>query len=570
MDVFSLPYDLRIGVTGHRNLDGYQAVEDAVAGLLDHLQAVLDDQGQTPLRWMAFSALARGADRVVAKAVLRRSNSRVTAVLPFAASEYRNDFKEPADLEEFERLLGQASEVVTLQNIDDEADQEGAETNAISAGKIRNKGYLAAGQWVVDNCEILIAIWDGEPSRGMGGTAEVVEYALDQKKTVLWIDAKNPSVAVVRLRESGQGGTFPPQTSPLPDAIESLSPGFAELTEYNRPGVIAADELLSALKQEEEALYRSMREIGLDAGLLKPAIDQLLPRYVRADRLALRYQRRYLFAGRGLFYLAAMAVTLAVTQEVFFREQMWLSLLEFAAMAAAWLLHTSSRRRGDHEKWLRNRYIAERIRNGVFTVLVEEFPVPRSSQGDTPLPFYPGPQNWLVASLDRMIADTRQTIPAGIPFQLLKQFIVRKWIVDQRDWHDRNANRKTRSARRLRVAGTGLFFLTMVLVFLHIVNFGSHSATAPWLSLGKGIVFLAIVLPAWGAAAHAIATLLEFERIATRSRRMSQALTVIARQADLATGSNSLRAAVREAAKVIGIENHEWWILLSFRELVLV
>jgi hypothetical protein len=105
---------------------------------------------------------------------------------------------------------------------------------------------------------------------------------------------------------------------------------------------------------------------------------------------------------------------------------------------------------------------------------------------------------------------------------------------------------------------------------VHIVHFATHPVTPPRLAMQNGFVFLAIVLPAWGAAAHAIATLLEFERIATRSRRMSVALAVIARQAESATGPNSLRAAVREAAQVIGIENHEWWILLSFRELVLV
>ena len=139
-------------------------------------------------------------------------------------------------------------------------------------------------------------------------------------------------------------------------------------------------------------------------------MDELLPRYVRADRRALRISGGTCSAGRGLFSLAAMAVTFAVTQEVFFHEQMWPGLLEIAAMAVAWLLHAMSRRRGDHEKWLPIATLPS-VRTGLFTVLVGEFPVPRSSRGDAPLPFYPGPQNWLVASLDRMIADTRRMIP---------------------------------------------------------------------------------------------------------------------------------------------------------------
>ena len=113
----------------------------------------------------------------MANAVLRRSDSRLVAVLPFAAAEYRNDFKEPADLAEFEHLLAQASEVVALTNVHDEADPKEAETTAASPAEARNRGYLAAGQRVVDNCEILIAIWDGEPRAGIGGTAQAIQYA---------------------------------------------------------------------------------------------------------------------------------------------------------------------------------------------------------------------------------------------------------------------------------------------------------------------------------------------------------------------------------------------------------
>lgn len=60
MSDFSLPYHLRIGVTGHRNLGGSHALEEAVARLIDHLQAVFNDGGQTPLRRTVFSSLCGG------------------------------------------------------------------------------------------------------------------------------------------------------------------------------------------------------------------------------------------------------------------------------------------------------------------------------------------------------------------------------------------------------------------------------------------------------------------------------------------------------------------------------
>jgi hypothetical protein len=571
MNIYSLPYDLRIGVTGHRSLGSQEVVERVVDGVLDHLGATLDDREQTPLRWTVISALARGADRIVARAVLRRADARLVAVLPFPAQEYRRDFAQPDDLAEFEHLLAEASEVVALENPAQEAGRDET-TGQEPPAETRNRGYLAAGQWVVDHCEILVAIWDGEPAGGIGGTAQVVQYALEQKKTVLWINAKNSQAPAAQVLGYDPQGTAPPRTVVLPEAAESLSPGFVELTEYNRQGVVKPAELLFASQRETENLARAARETGLDAGSLQPVLDQLLPRYVWADRLALWHQRRSLVAGWGFFYLSAAAVTLAVIQEVFFHGQRgwWIGLLEFIALGTAWFLYAANRRGCYHQKWLRNRYIAERLRAAVFTVLVGEFPFPNSSGTKTPFPFYPSPKNWLLTSLDRIIADALRRVPKGLPFLPLKQFILRNWILDQGDWHHRNAARKSRSAHCLQNAGICLFFVTMILTAFHVLQLSPFAAVTSSPLVDRWIALLVIAAPAWAAACHAVATLLEYERIATRSERMSQALKLIAHQADSAVGPAPLRAAVCEAAQVIGMENHEWWILLSFRELALL
>jgi hypothetical protein len=46
----------------------------------------------------------------------------------------------------------------------------------------------AAGQWVAERSDLLVACWDGQPSRGIGGTADVVQYALRHNRLirVLW------------------------------------------------------------------------------------------------------------------------------------------------------------------------------------------------------------------------------------------------------------------------------------------------------------------------------------------------------------------------------------------------
>jgi hypothetical protein len=49
------------------------------------------------------------------------------------------------------------------------------------------EAFWAAGQRVVEESEQLIAVWDGRPAGGLGGTADVVAYAQKLGKNVLVI-----------------------------------------------------------------------------------------------------------------------------------------------------------------------------------------------------------------------------------------------------------------------------------------------------------------------------------------------------------------------------------------------
>ena len=98
--------------------------------------------------------------------------------------------------------------------------------------------------------------------------------------------------------------------------------------------------------------------------------------------------------------------------------------------------------------------------------------------------------------------------------------------------------------------------------------YGEHAA-ARIHRLDLWITFLAIALPAWGAAIHAITTQLELERVAVRSKKMASVLGVLVERATEAETLEELRKIVAEAQQLMGTENHEWWILLSFRSPVL-
>jgi hypothetical protein len=42
----------------------------------------------------------------------------------------------------------------------------------------RNHQYAWGGAFVAKNADVLFAVWDGEPARGTGGTAHVVDWFL--------------------------------------------------------------------------------------------------------------------------------------------------------------------------------------------------------------------------------------------------------------------------------------------------------------------------------------------------------------------------------------------------------
>jgi hypothetical protein len=145
----------RLGATGHQELPA-----DAGQYVVERVREVLE-QFVPPLR--VISALAAGADQLVAREVLRVGGS-LHVVVP--AVGYEASFP-PADRREYEHLLKQADDVTRL-NFPEPSEP----------------AYWAAGRRVVDGCDILVAIWDGRPARGLGGTGDVVAYAETRGKDV--------------------------------------------------------------------------------------------------------------------------------------------------------------------------------------------------------------------------------------------------------------------------------------------------------------------------------------------------------------------------------------------------
>jgi hypothetical protein len=192
-------YCLRIGVTGHRRLDDPAAVEALVKRAIDaearklfpaKLRKNIEDArqaGTAPISFCVVSPLAEGADRVVARAVLESPDARLDAVIPLALEDYLEDFASEESRKEFAELLSRCGEPVFLRTrlLRDERQDAGGRA------ELRRDAYAQAGRYVVDHCDVLVAVWDGEPSGGRGGTAEIVEYAQERNRPILrvWGDS---------------------------------------------------------------------------------------------------------------------------------------------------------------------------------------------------------------------------------------------------------------------------------------------------------------------------------------------------------------------------------------------
>ena len=195
--VACIPFRVRIGVTGHRRLPDPTTVRRKLREVLDkkigEMFAPEDGtKGSAPVVFSISSSLAEGADRLVAEEILRLPGSELEAVLPLTADNYEQDFASFESKAEFRSLLRRARRTIVMKAVGD-----------VRVAVNRDEAYEAAGRYVADHCDLLIAVWDGRPSRGRGGTAEIVAYA--RRKGVPLAIVPTEKRGGIRCERGGRG-----------------------------------------------------------------------------------------------------------------------------------------------------------------------------------------------------------------------------------------------------------------------------------------------------------------------------------------------------------------------------
>lgn len=153
---------MRVGITGHRGL-GEPTERMVKAALRQELGAF------EAADLCLVSCIADGPDSWAADAALEHGG-RIEVVIP--AARYRQGLPEEHHAT-YDRLLAAAADV-----------------HGTGMAESTEQAHMAGSEILVRLVDRLIAVWDGRPARGYGGTGDVVEYArrMGVPVTVVWPD----------------------------------------------------------------------------------------------------------------------------------------------------------------------------------------------------------------------------------------------------------------------------------------------------------------------------------------------------------------------------------------------
>ena len=577
---------VQIGVTGHRPnrlspdvaavMPGQcEQVLKAIAVLASDARDPLLHSPQAPLLRI-LSPLAEGADRIVAHAGLALG-ADLQCPLPFLAAEYCHDFEDAASRDEFHDLLAKASAVFQI---------EGSRAR-------EDESYERVGRMVVEQSDLLIAIWDGEPAAGRGGTTQIVEEALARHTPVVWLNASEPKdPCILRADKSGKRQTRAldelnsifaarfPDREDSDNGFNFSHAYFAEKQPNFDPGRIfrifrdlVARGRLRLGSWRVPIFEKSSRDdwekmIASSAGLPGDAhrylLDRLCPHYGWADGLSAYYAGVLRSTALATSLMAAFAVLVPMADYICGRHGIDLgripALAEFSLIVIILAITWHGRRRRWHERWLNLRQLAELLRQYCYLALLGcalAAPPP-------PAHFRSGFDRSWVDGMFRNIARDLGLVNAVINQAYVSS--IAKLIADilqgQVKYHEGNHEAMHKLSHHLHLIGTALFIGTGLACVWHVI-FGE----SPWLLL------LATVPPAFGAAFYGIANHGEFSRSADRSLAMARELEAI-RSAGLDKALASphetfaaLRQTAEKLASVMIAETMDWSFVFRYRTL---
>lgn len=422
-----------------------------------------------------------------------------------------------------------------------------------------------AARVMLSHCDLLVAVWDGQPDQRPGSTADRIAIALDLACPVLWIDALDPAARRI-LRapeqlpaprqvpvEQGFAGLAsivdavlnPPQCGPEFCAfdherwrdqstrlwhgyrrVEALFAGdgrpFRSLTQrYERPGDAARGSFASLID-------RARRLPGVDPRLIDRIEPSVIRRFAFADGVSAHLSDRYRGGMTANFLLSALAIITGLAyQPLVSADEKWMfASAEFLFLSTIILVTFLGRRQRWHGRWFETRRVAEYLRHTpVLLLLGAGRPPGHWPRGADNL----WPEHYCQAAL-RDLGLPRMTLTAPYLRALLSDLLDRH-LVEQRDYHRAKAERLEHVHHKLDRVSSLLFVAAVVAVSIFLFLSGlAGLGLLSWpavVGTAKSFTFLGVMLPTLGAALAGIRYFGDFERFAAISQMTAERLDSI-------------------------------------------
>jgi hypothetical protein len=568
------PLAFRVGVVGHRpdrlksaNLDDLRATLKTILSVIQQQVAEFGTGnsalfGALPPAIRAISPLAEGTDRIFAEEALALG-FELCCVMPFSQAEFEKDFapgkslEPPGSLQRFQKLVDQAA---TKFELDGLRVREGL-------------AYGIAGRTVLNQTDVLLAVWDGETTDKRGGTEETMRDAAKMGIPVVWIDAHTPHPWQVAYPDNFPNLNTSTRSTPANDGdpTESLSKCVREALKLPEPDSPASDhsavaeasttniENLTTFYEErcpEHSLacgWRMFRDCLGDRKLPKikltvdsiekdleydwpahsvsqvtPLMQQMAPYYGWTNKLALVYSDRYRTQFVLAYLLAAFAVGMALFPigfpQVRIAETVFI-VAELLAIFAILALVYVGRHYHWHERWINYRLAAEMLRH---TSHVTPFggrrPFP---QIPAHLASYGTPSStwmaWYVRAVKRYVGLPSVVVDKRYLDACLAQLLA--FVQDQIRFHQTTARRSEQIEGGIHIIEIGLLSVTLLSCGLHLLlGWNGHEEHH---SVSLALTFICGFFPALGAAMAGILNQGEFRRLEKRSQSMESQLELV-------------------------------------------
>jgi hypothetical protein len=588
-----VPFVLAVGVTGHRAdvlpadsvpilrervRDALQQIEESGRALFE-AERLCFASFQPKLRFV--SPVADGADQIAADVALELG-WELQAILPFERSAYRASLASEEARERFDDLLARADCLLELP---------GDPAHGLDA-------YVMTGRATVAHCDVLIAVWDGKPPRGRGGTGEVVQLALTRGTAIvhvplspggdtriLW-SAFDPTVVTV----ADDPGVARPLASedvdallrgllmPPPDRQEQrfLKRFLSERVRRIRARIEypllltaagvrpfrARDLTTRHAEAQTRDEWRRYRAGCADAENITTGIDLLEESYSWADRLATHFAQTYRSGHIFNFVLGGFAVCLGLAAFMAPRLRFEETAFELLITLAIILNAVIGSRNEWHRRWLDYRQLAERLRPmRSLKLLGIAAPDPPGTETN------PVPKRWIdwyASGIWRAMGCPSGNIDRACAARLGKA-IAEHEVEPQMSYHARNAKQIELLDHRLGQIGMVLFAATLVVSVATLIGLGIGANYVN--QYGNWFTLISAGFPALGTAVFGIRFQGDFGGDALRSMATADTLHQIDRELRKDVGLSRAADLAEQAARIMLSDLDEWRLVNQQRDL---